>query len=232
MKTSKNCIPGMCSKKFSSIQKKQVMAVTGLLLCGFLIAHLLGNFLIIFSPEGFNAYAHQLTSTPLIYAAEAVLLILFLTHLFIAFKITWENKKARPEKYFMKTKTGDGTTFMSQTMPYTGLVILIFLISHLFHFKYGSYYSTEYAGSEIRDLYKTVIEYFASPINVAWYCFAMAAMAVHLGHGVQSTFQSLGFNHPKINCAAKFFGAGFAIIVPILFSLLAVWSYCLSQKSY
>ena len=101
----------------SSIMKKQLMGVTGLLLCGFLVSHLAGNMLIIVGPKAFNIYAHTLTSNPLIYVAEVILLSIFALHVGLAFKLTIENKLARPVGYYMKQPTGRGATFASTTMP-------------------------------------------------------------------------------------------------------------------
>ena len=86
----------------SSIVKKQTMGVAGLLLCGFIVMHFLGNLLVFVSPKAFNIYAHTLTSNPLIYLAEAGLLANFLVHVGVGVKLTIENNNARPQKYYMK----------------------------------------------------------------------------------------------------------------------------------
>ncbi len=111
----------------STIGKKQVVAVTGLLLCGFLVAHLLGNFLLFAGPDAFNTYSHRLTSTSLIYFAEAGLTLIFLGHLYLAMRVTYQNKVARPISYYKKSKTGEGANFFSRSMPYTGFIMLIFM---------------------------------------------------------------------------------------------------------
>ena len=209
----------------STIGKKQIVAVTGLLLCGFLVAHLLGNLLLIVGSDAFNAYSHKLTSTPLIYVAEAGLSLIFIFHFFIAMKLTYHNKVARGGKYYMKTKTGEGANFLSRTMPITGLLILIFIISHLMHFKYGSYYTTVIEGQNVRDVYRTVMEYFTNPWGSLWYVLAMIALSMHLYHGVQSTFQSLGFNNPKWNCFYRIIGRSFGLLVPTGFVLLCLWCH-------
>jgi succinate dehydrogenase / fumarate reductase cytochrome b subunit len=168
----------------TSVGKKQLMAITGLLLSGFLVTHLLGNILIVVGADAFNYYAYKLTSNPLIYVAEAGLAGLFLLHLVLAMVLTVQNKKSRGSNgYFMKVNTGRGTTFASKSMPYTGFVILIFLILHIRDLKFGPVYMTTVDGVEMRDLHRTVIEYFADPLHTAWYVFAMAMMALHLGHG-------------------------------------------------
>lgn len=213
------------SRIFStSIGKKKIMAVTGLSLCGFLVSHLLGNFFLLAGADAFNLYAYKLTSTPLIYIAEFILLGIFLLHLTMAFKLVLENKAARPHKYFMKKGHG-GETIFSKTMPYTGFLILVFLVLHLIHFKYGTHYTTTVDGVEMRDLNRLVIEYFANPLYTAWYCIAMFVLAFHLAHGVQSTFQSLGIRHPAVTKCIKQFGATFAIVVPVGFSFLAIWCH-------
>lgn len=208
----------------SSIMKKQVMGVTGLLLCGFLLSHLAGNCLIYVGSDAFNVYAYTLISNPLIYVAEAILAVIFLTHLGLALKLTIENKAARPQRYYIKQNTGRGATFASSTMPYTGMIILVFLVLHLLHFKFGPVYMTTVDGVEMRDLYKTVVEYFQSPLNVAWYIFVMIALAIHVSHGFWSAFQSIGFSHPKYNCAIKFISKAFAVLVFVGYSALPI--YC------
>lgn len=209
----------------STVGKKQLVAVSGLLLCGFLVVHLLGNFLLLAGPDAFNLYSHRLTSTSLIYVAEAGLTLIFLGHLFLAMNLTYHNKVARPIAYYQITKTGRGANFFSRSMPYTGLIMLIFIILHLIHFKYGSYYSTIIDGQEVRDVYRTVMEYFAKPLNTFWYLAAMLALCAHLYHGVQSTFQSLGFNNEKWNCTFRFIARSFGLLVPSGFLLLSLWCY-------
>lgn len=209
----------------SSIVKKQVMAVTGLLLCGFTVSHLIGNFLIIVGPEAFNTYAHTLTSNPLIYVAEGILGLIFLVHLAMAIRLTIENKIARPERYYMKQNTGHGATFASSTMPLTGLVILIFIVFHILHLKFGPHYDVLYGEIEMRDLYRVLIEYFANPLAVAWYTFAMICLSVHVSHGFWSAFQSFGINHPKYNSCINLTAKLYAVVMVIGFSSLPIYCY-------
>ncbi|MEE2743412.1 MAG: succinate dehydrogenase cytochrome b subunit, partial [Bdellovibrionota bacterium] len=207
----------MFSKLFnylnSSIIKKQTMGVAGLLLCGFITMHFLGNLLIFVGPEAFNLYAHTLTSNPLIYAAEAGLLAIFLVHIGVGVKLTIENNNARPQKYYMKQPTGRGANFSSSTMPYTGIIILIFVIFHILGLKFGTYYETSYDGVKMRDLYKLVMEYFRQPSAVLGYVVAMLSLGIHLRHGFWSAFQSLGFNHPKYNNLLILISKAFAFIM-------------------
>lgn len=210
----------------SSIGRKHMVAITGLLLCGFLVSHLTGNFLLMVGSDAFNLYAYKLSSLgPVLYAMEAGLAVIFLVHLYLAIRLQIENKKARGSKYAMKVRTGRGTTFMSATMPYTGLVLLVFLILHLMNLKFGSNYPTTVDGVPMRDLYRTTMEYFTNPVNVAWYVFSMICAALHTAHGFSSAFQSLGWNHPKYYPKIKLLGYLYAVAVGGGFALLSVWAY-------
>jgi succinate dehydrogenase / fumarate reductase cytochrome b subunit len=214
----------------SSVTKKQIMGVTGLLLCGFLLSHLLGNFLLFVGPDAFNKYSHALVTNPLIYVAEAILTLLFLSHIFMAIRLIIENKNARPVKYYQRTPSGRGSTFASSTMPYTGIIALVFLVFHILGLKYGTYYSTNVGGVEMHDIYKTTVEYFQDLIHVTGYVIAVVSLGIHVSHGFWSAFQSLGFNHPKympkIQCASKLFG----LVVAIGFSALPIYCYFLGGR--
>jgi succinate dehydrogenase / fumarate reductase cytochrome b subunit len=215
----------LCRYFSTSIVKKQKVAATGLLLCGFLLTHLLGNLLVLVGPEAFNTYAYKLTSNPLIYLAEAVLLGIFLVHLYNAARVTIENKRARPQSYAMRRWTGEGANIASSSMPYTGLVILAFVIWHICGLKFGTHYDVEYQGVMMRDLYRLMIEYFAVPYNVAGYIIGVSAVGLHVSHGLWSAFQSFGFNHPKYNCTLRCASIGFGILVALGFSSLPIYCY-------
>jgi succinate dehydrogenase / fumarate reductase cytochrome b subunit len=209
----------------SSIGRKQLVAVTGLLLCGFLVGHLTGNLLLMVSSDAFNIYAHKLISLGvLLYVIEAGLAAIFLTHLGLAMKLNMENMKARG-KYQQKSKTGRGTTFASQTMPYTGIILLIFLVLHLISLKFGTQYETTVDGVVMRDLYRTTIEYFRSPIATAWYVVAMLTAAIHTSHGFASAFQSMGWNHGKYFKNVQRLGLIYAIVVGGGFAFLSIWCH-------
>jgi succinate dehydrogenase / fumarate reductase cytochrome b subunit len=160
----------------------------------------------------------------LLYVIEGVLAVIFALHLGLAVKLNIENAKSRG-KYSLKTKTGRGTTFMSQTMPYTGLVLLAFLILHLLNLKFGSYYETQVDGVVMRDIYKTTMEYFLSPVNTGWYVFAMICAAIHTAHGFSSAFQSLGWNSGRYFKNVKRLSYLYAIIVGGGFAFLSIWAH-------
>ncbi len=143
----------------------------------------------------------------------------------MAIKLIIENKKARPESYYMRTTSGRGATFASSTMPYTGMIALVFLVFHILGLKFGTHYTTMVGGVEMRDIYKTTVEYFQDPLHVAGYIISMVALGIHTSHGFWSAFQSLGFNHPKympkIICFSKLFG----FVVAVGFSTFPIFCY-------
>lgn len=209
----------------SSIGRKHLVAITGLLLCGFLVSHLLGNLLLLVGSDAFNLYSYKLFSLGgLLYVIEAGLALVFLVHIYLAVRLNLENYKSRG-KYQMKKRTGRGTTFMSATMPITGLILLVFLILHLMNLKFGTNYRTVVDGIEMRDMYKTTMEYFLNPVNVGWYVFAMICAALHTAHGFSSAFQSLGWNHGKYFGKIKVIGYLYAVVIGGGFAFVSVWAY-------
>ncbi len=221
---------GKCCRYFSSsIGKKQLMGITGLLLSGFVLTHLMGNFLLFLGPKAFNLYSHALISNPLIVVAELILLAIFLSHLALAALLTRENRKARPVPYHTRKTSGRGSTFASSTMPLSGAILLAFIIYHLIGFKYGTVYTTTYEGVEVRDLYRLLMEYFQSPLQVVLYIIPMLVLGLHLSHGFQSAFKSLGLVHPRYTPCVVRLGHAFAWFVALGFSSLPLW--CLYKGS-
>lgn len=209
----------------SSVAKKQIMGLTGLLLTGFVLSHLLGNFLLLVSSDAFNKYSHTLISNPLIYLAEVILGLLFVSHIMMAIRLVLENKKARPIAYHTRNLSGRGATLASSTMPLTGLVTLIFLGFHIAGLKFGTHYETTVDGIVMRDMFKTTVEYFQNPLHVVLYVFAVCSLGFHVSHGFWSAFQSLGINHPKytpkMKCASLLLG----VLVALGFSSLAIFCF-------
>jgi succinate dehydrogenase / fumarate reductase, cytochrome b subunit len=202
-----------CRNALTSVTRKQLVALTGLGLAGFVLIHMAGNLLIFVGPEALNEYSHKLTSNPLIFAAEAGLVLMFLGHVLYATLLTTKNWKARPVKYAMLPTGEKRTPWSKRTLFPQGLIVLVFVILHLITFKYGTYYSATYNGVQMRDLYKLVIEVFHEPGYVVWYVIALLILGIHLSHGMGSVFQTLGFNHPRYACAIKWFGRFYAFIV-------------------
>lgn len=216
-----------CSCSFwNSVTKKQVMGLTGLLLCGFALSHLLGNLTLIVGSDMFNKYSYALISNPLIYLAEAGLGAIFLVHVGLAVKLIIENRAARPVPYaYPRKSSGRGATLASSTMPLTGILTLVFLVVHIRGLKFGTYYETEVGGIIMRDIYKTTMEYFQDPLHVLFYIVAVLSLGLHVSHGFWSAFQSMGFNHPKYYLCLRKASFAFGALIGLGFSALAIFCY-------
>lgn len=197
----------------TTIGGKAVVGLTGLALSLFVMSHMIGNMLILLSPESYNRYGHALTSNPLIYVAEAGLIFLFVLHLVKALALTLQNSQARPQKYAVSANGDKATSATTKTMWAQGLVILVFVILHLFTFKFGNYYEVTYGQDTIRDLHRLVIEVFQQPEYFVGYIIALVVLGFHLRHGVGSSFQTLGLNHPKYTPMIKCFSLIYALVV-------------------
>ena len=213
----------------TSTGSKFLVALTGLSLVGFLIVHLAGNLLMLAGPDQFNHYSHALISNPLVIPAELGLLALLLLHVFKAVQHVVRGRTARPQPYTKQVWAGGPSrkSFGSATMILSGIVLLVFLISHLATMKYGAYYATPGTGdaAEVRDLYRLVVEVFQSPGMVVFYVVAMAVTGLHLRHGISSAFQSLGMMTPGWTATILTGGLWLAVILAAGFALIPVWVY-------
>jgi succinate dehydrogenase / fumarate reductase cytochrome b subunit len=199
------------------------MAKTGLMLCLFLIVHLAGNMLLYKGPEAFNAYAHALTSNkPMLYFAELCLIAIFGTHIFLALKLTMENKAARGGVgYLVNTQAGD-MNLATKTMPISGIWIAVFLVLHLLNFKYADH---AVSPEGVHDIYTVVVEHFQKPFWALYYIVSMAILAGHVFHGLQSAFQTFGLNHPRHNDMIKGISAVYAVVIFVGFSSFPVYFF-------
>lgn len=200
----------------SSIGKKQLVAVTGLLLVGFLFTHLAGNLLMLKSAEAFNDYSAYLLSHPLILAAEIGLAGLFLAHVVWGLRVSWENRRARPVRYELHAAAG-GRTWGSATMKYTGLFTLVFLLIHVYTFRLSH--------PEDMELFDWVIYNFQKPWYMGFYVLAMLFLGLHLSHGFKSAFHTLGVNHPKYTPWINAAGVAIAALLTAGFGMLPVWGF-------
>jgi succinate dehydrogenase / fumarate reductase cytochrome b subunit len=183
----------------TSVGKKYVMAVTGLLLFGFVIVHMAGNLQIFLGPGPINSYAEMLKSKPaLLWAARLGLLLTVILHLVAATMLVIENRRARGVGY--STGKPVASSFAARTIAITGIVILAFIIYHLSHFTVGlvdpQYLQLRDAEGR-HDVYRMMVAGFSHPIVSAFYIFATGLLCLHLSHGVTSLFQSLGLRSHK-----------------------------------
>lgn len=199
----------------ASIGKKMLMAVTGLSFIGFLAAHLAGNLTIYGGREAFNGYAAHLHSLgPLLTAAEFGLLALCVVHVVTGVLLAWQNYRARPERYAVNATAG-GRTLGSATMPYTGVLILMFVVFHLANFHFVDKTHT--------TIFDIVSRAFSNPLYVGGYIAAMVVVALHVSHGFWSVFQTLGLNHPKYMPIITAAGLIFAVAIGVGFGCLPIF---------
>jgi succinate dehydrogenase / fumarate reductase cytochrome b subunit len=200
---------------WSSIGKKLMMALTGLAFIVFLIAHLAGNLTIYGGAEAFNAYAEKLHSLgPLLTILELGLVLFAGIHIVTGLVLFLQNRQARPTAYSHYESTG-GRTLSSRTMPYTGLIILGFVIFHLINFSF--------VDKTDRTIFQIVSSAFANPLYVVIYLAVMVIVALHVRHGFWSAFQTLGGNHPKYMPAIMMLSVAIGLIVAVGFGFLPIY---------
>lgn len=209
----------------SSVGTKILIGATGLLLFVYLLVHLVGNLMVFAGQETFNHYAHTLISNPLVVPAEIGLALIFLLHIAKAVMMWTKNRAARPVAYEEKAWAGykSRKSVGSTTMIWTGLATLVFVVIHLAHIKYGVWY--QIGDPPVRDLYRTEVEVFSSPIWVAVYVAAMLLIGFHLRHGISSAFQSLGVSHPVYTKRIVMAGTILAVLIAGGFAIIPIWVY-------
>lgn len=200
----------------STIGRKQMVGVAGLGLSLFVLVHMAGNLLMFVSAEAYNKYGHALTSTPLIYIAEAGLIGIFLLHIIVAIVLTLKNKSAKGSTYAVAPKK-TSSSFASKTMWAQGIIIIGFVVLHLITFKFGKFISVSYDGVEMRDLFALMVEVFKDPIYTFSYFGVLVLLGMHLSHGLASSFQTLGLNGEKYDCKVRMIGHAYALLVTIGF---------------
>ncbi len=177
----------------TTVGKKAVMAITGVILFGFVVGHLLGNLQIFLPPEHINHYAATLRSLPaLLWGARITLLISVGLHIWSSWQLWLLQREARPIGYVKKTNLN--STYASRTMMWSGPIILAFVIFHLLHLTFG----TIHPGGPFdeHNVYNNVVTGFQVwPVSL-FYIIAMIMLCYHLYHGLWSMFQTLGFSHP------------------------------------
>ena len=199
----------------SSVGKKFLMMITGFSFIGFIIVHLAGNLTIYGGQQMFLAYSEHLHAYgPLLNVAELALLGLALLHVITGASLFLQNRSARPVRYHRDRQAG-GRTWASVTMPYTGLLILLFVIWHLVNF--------HFADRTNATIYDIVSSAFQNPLYVLGYVISMGIVALHISHGFWSAFQTLGANHPKFMPFINRVGLALSIIVGVGFGSIPIY---------
>jgi succinate dehydrogenase / fumarate reductase cytochrome b subunit len=188
----------------SALGKKWVMAISGIVLIGYIVAHLIGNLKVYLGADEINSYAealrdlggHLAPRTSLLWFMRAGLILAFAIHVHAAYSLTYTNWKARGEKY--RERDYAIADYASRTMRWTGTIVLLVLVFHLADLTWGT--EPAAVGEWTRgDVYSNLILSMERPVSAAIYAIANVALGFHLYHGVWSLFQSIGWHHPSFN---------------------------------
>lgn len=205
----------------SSLGKKYLMAISGCALFVFVLAHMAGNLQIFLGPEAINRYAHFLKSTPeILWPARLGLLALAALHFTTALLLSLENNAARPVGY-LGSPAAPATTYASRTMLVSGLIVAVFVIYHLLHFTAeakalnlsGQDFGQFHDAQGRHDVYKMMIVGFRQPLVSGFYLLGMALLCLHLRHGIQAFFQSLGWRKEACARLLDRFAWGAALVI-------------------
>jgi len=210
----------------SSIARKVAMALSALFLIFFLIIHLAVNITSLFSENMFNQLSHFMGTNPLIqFALQPVLIFGVVFHFVMGFILELKNKGARDVKY-VKYNGAANSSWMSRNMIYSGLVILAFLILHFvdFWFPEINHKYIEVLPEDPTRYFSELQHKFVNPLRVGAYVIAFVLLALHLLHGFQSAFQSVGFNNKYTN-AVKSFGKFYSFAIPFGFIIIALYHH-------
>ena len=195
----------------SSIGCKVIMSVTGLMLVGFLVAHLSGNLLVFVGEEAINLYSKTLRDyLPILWVMRIALVLAAALHIFSGIRLTQLNRKAKPTSY--KVKQSVRASFASRYMALSGSVVLFFILFHLAHLTFRLTHP-EFQQLGMYSVYEMLIRSFQSPVISIFYSISIILLMVHLNHGVSSLFQTLGLNHSKYNKLIRSFGPALSLLL-------------------
>lgn len=209
----------------STIGKKILMAVTGIILFLFVLVHMIGNLQIYLGAKHLNDYAHFLHhgAFEVLVLTRIVIGACVIVHIIAAIQVWLRNRGARPVKY--RVKVDAGVDYAAKTMVWTGPIILVFIAYHLLHLTAGTVLADRFVEG---DAYHNVVAGFQLWPVAAGYIIANALLAVHLYHGLWSLFQTLGLSHPRYNAWRRIAAVLFAVLIAvgnisIPVSVLAGW---------
>lgn len=209
----------------STIGRKYAMALSAMFLLIFLLMHLAINILSVISPQAFNDASHFMGQNPLIqFLMQPVLLIAVLFHFIMGFVLELKNNLARPVKYAVNGASAN-SSWVSRNMIISGAFILVFLGVHLIDFWVPTI-SKNYLGAESTGTeYDHLRGHFSELWRVIAYVVAFILLGLHLAHGFQSSFQSIGARHPKYTPVIKSLGNWYSVLIPAGFIFIALFHY-------
>jgi succinate dehydrogenase / fumarate reductase cytochrome b subunit len=211
----------LCSFWSSSIGKKTVVALTGIVLLLFLPGHLIGNLLFFLGRDAINEYGvflHEVGHGAIVWVARGTLLLCLVAHVVATIQLVRQNKAARETQYACKATVTASRS--SRLMIWSGLTILAFVIYHLLHYTVrvgndfgGPAYKTMIDGHEAHNVYKMMIDGFSWAPATIFYIIAITCLCSHLSHGVSSVFQTLGVRSEKTASIIKTIGSLYAVLI-------------------
>jgi succinate dehydrogenase / fumarate reductase cytochrome b subunit len=210
----------------SSIAKKVAMALSGLFLILFLAQHFFINSTSVFSPDTFNSISHFMGNNPVVqFVIQPILIVGVIFHFAMGIALDFQNKSARPIKYVQNNGAAN-SSWASRNMIVSGLVVLAFILLHFYDFWIPE---MVYKYVDVQPLDETryfgeLQHKFVDPIRTAIYCVSFVLLSLHLWHGFNSSFQSVGFNN-KYSRALHKLGYAFAIVVPFGFIFIALFHH-------
>ncbi len=211
----------------SSIGRKYAMALSAMFLLIFLVMHLSVNLLSLFGQTAYNNASQFMGYNPLIqFLMQPVLMVAVIFHFVMGFVLEIRNNKARPIKYAMN-KGEANSTWMSRNMIISGAVILAFLGLHMYDFWYHemNYKYLEGLPVEENRFWGDLHNKFGSIWRVVLYVISFVLLGLHLAHGFQSSFQSIGARHPKYTPFIKAFGNWYSVLIPLGFIIIAIYHF-------
>lgn len=206
----------------------------------FVIIHLIGNFTLFIGSEAFNGYTYfleHLMHGAFVYIAETGLLLFFLSHIVAGISVSLRKGRARDVGYEVVGNAGGPSqkSTASLSMILSGIALLIFVVVHLFHFKFGpgeaEGYITVVDGTQVRDLYRLVIEEFNKPVPTFSYVAFMLFLGLHLRHGIASAFHSLGVASPRLTPVLRAAGVLLAVLLAVGFLFLPLYIYAFVEPT-
>ena len=201
----------------TTVGKKVVMAVTGVLLFGFLIGHMAGNLQFFLGRDALNGYAEKLHHLgALLWAVRLTLLTAVGLHILAAVQLWVLHREARPTRYAKYSP--QGSTYASRTMYWSGPIIAIFIVYHILHLTTGTVHP-EY---EYLNAYDNLVIGFSNPLVAGFYILGMILLGMHLYHGIWSMFQSLGLAHPRYTPKVKAFAKVFSVLLVLGFIIVPI----------
>ena len=210
----------------SSIAKKVAMALSGLFLILFLAQHFFINSTSVFSPDTFNSISHFMGNNPLVqFVIQPILIVGVVFHFVMGIVLEIKNNSARPISY-AKNNGAANSSWASRNMIITGLVVLAFIVLHFYDFWVPEmvYKYVEVNPLDENRYFAELTHKFVSPVRTAIYCVSFVLLSLHLWHGFNSSFQSVGFNN-KYSKSLHTLGYAFAIVVPFGFIFIALFHY-------